>query len=161
MPAIYKNFGVLDEGDIAEKLFNVGFMKAATLIKEMNIHEKADVAAAIEKKIHYMYDLIHTKYNDNLNVNVKMTSAEYMHIMSKVKRYEILLEVVYDINGMLSIDDINTKLELIRSELLAMDLDPEESKEVQKLERQLEEITYDPDLITLANSLTAALKGVK
>lgn len=112
---MYKNLGALNKNSMAEKLYNMSFKTAGILIEQMDVYEKAALADEITRITESLY--VHASEIDvyvfvpgSKHPIPKLSMENYMYTMGMIKRYEILLDYVYEVGKMLAADRLQEKI---------------------------------------------------
>lgn len=113
----------MNKNSKAEQLVNMSFDTSKILIHKMDIHEKAKVAKEIDEITLHLYEAANDYGQFDRVPGVpfpipRMSTENYMAIMGKIKRYESLLNDLYEVNEMLEQEHILEKLRKAEDELV-------------------------------------------
>lgn len=157
--AIYKNFGQLNKGSEAERLYNLSFDACIEEIHRMDTHVKAEIAFEVKGILTELYGNANRYGNPNLSGDEQIPYAVFMNIMGKIKRYEIVLGWLYEIDKAMDIMILNEKIaeaqEKLDEAIKSQDKEAFEvsSKALLKLKETKENGGTPQDIITRAQEL--------
>lgn len=126
MPAIYKNF-TLDKCSESEKLYGKSFVDCAREISTLDTFKKAELAAEVQEKLSTLYENANTYDNKDYAMEDRVNASEYMNIMSRIKRWELILYWLFEIDILMQ----ETPLDQI----------------IKDAEHKLEEVNYNPHAV--------------
>lgn len=115
--SIYKNFGQLNKESKAEELYNLAFDSCMKEIHRMDTHIKADVAFEVKDILHALYASANRYGNPELSRDEQLSYSAFMNVMSKIKRYEIILGWLYEIDKAMDLAMLDDKIKEAEAKL--------------------------------------------
>lgn len=129
MSAIYKNFNT-NNGTEVERIFNMQFKDCAMYIGKMDTMRKAQVAAEIRPIIDSLYMQADRYGNSDYPLEDQIGPDMFIHIMSKIKRWETVLYWLYEIDILMGETELDRMVATAEKKLEAIDWDLDAVKTV-------------------------------
>lgn len=108
--SIFKNFGQLNKASEAERLYNLSFDACMAEIHAMDTHVKAEIAFEVKDILQTLYTTANRYGNPDLSRDEQISYAVFMNVMSKIKRYEIVLGWLYEIDKAMDLAALDDKI---------------------------------------------------
>lgn len=115
--SIYKNFGQLNKESRAEELYNMPFDYCMNEIHRMDTHVKADIAFEVKDILKELYAAANRYGNPDLTRDEQLPYSAFLNVMSKIKRYEIVLGWLYEIDKAMDLVELDEKIKIAEEKL--------------------------------------------
>lgn len=115
--AIYKNFGQLNKNSEADRLYNLSFDACIEEIHRMDTHVKAEIAHEVKCILAELYNNANRYGNSDLSRDEQIPYGVFMNVMGKIKRYEIILGWLYEIDKAMDLVILNEKIAEAQAQL--------------------------------------------
>ena len=115
--SIYKNFGQLNKESRAERLYNLAFDACMLEIHRMDTHVKAEIAFEVKDILKELYASANRYGNPELSREEQLSYSAFMNVMSKIKRYEIVLGWLYEIDKAMDLAALDEKIKEAQEKL--------------------------------------------
>lgn len=153
--AIYKSFVTTDSE--LDRLFALPFKECAKKISTMDTMKKADTAAQIQPILDNLYAQVDRYGNPNYSRDEQIGPEMFIHLMSKIKRWETLLYWLYEIDIMMEETELDKLIEEAHKRYEAVDYDDNATRirykpietEDGKIKKQRTVVNVREDLTTL------------